>query len=68
MSTLTHPLRPAAARPAHPARRALLALAEALARIALHRPDHRAAEARDAAEARRERDATRLLALSSPLR
>ena len=68
MSTISQPLRLAAARPATPARRALLALAEALARIALHRPDRRAARARDAADARRELDALRLLALASPLR
>lgn len=68
MSTISQSLRLAVARPASPARRALLALAEALARIALHRPDRRSAEARAAAEARRERDALRLLAQSSPLR
>lgn len=68
MSTISQSLRLDAARPATPARRALLALAEALARIALHRPDRRADEARGAAEARRERDALRLLAQSSPLR
>jgi len=68
MSTISQPLRLAAARPATSARRALLALAEALARIALHRPDRRSAELRDAADARRERDALRLLARTPPLR
>lgn len=68
MSTIPQPLRLATARPTTPTRRALLALAEALARIALHRSDPRAAQQRDAAETRRERDALRLLALTSPLR
>lgn len=68
MSTISQPLLLPAARPATPARRALLALAEALARIALHHPDRRSAEFRDAAQARRERDALRLLALTSSLR
>ncbi|MFC7431966.1 MULTISPECIES: hypothetical protein [unclassified Agrococcus] len=68
MSTLTQPMVLAVARPTTRARRALLALAEALARIALHRPDARAAALRHEAEARRERDADRMLALSPPLR
>ena len=68
MSTITQPLRLDAARPSHPARRALLALAEALARIALHRPDPRADRLRAAAEERRDRDALHLLAQTPPLR
>ena len=70
MSTISHPghLRLAAARPTHPARRALLALAEALARIALHRPDPRDDAFRDDAQERRERDGLRLLAQTAPLR
>jgi len=68
MSTLTRPVRLATVRPASPARRALLALAEVLARIALHRPDRRATTVRAEAEERRERDALRLLALAPPLR
>lgn len=68
MSSMTTTLRLHAARPASPARRALLALAVTLARVAMHRPDHRAAATRRAAEEQRDRAALRLLALTPPLR
>ncbi len=68
MSTLIQPVVLASARPTTRARRALLALAELLARIALHRHDARAIALRVEAEERRERDADRLRALALPLR
>jgi hypothetical protein len=68
VSTLTQTMSIAAVRPTNPARRALLALAEVLARIALHRADHHALAMQAEVAERRERDANRLRMLTSPLR
>ncbi|QCR20334.1 hypothetical protein [Agrococcus sp. SGAir0287] len=68
MSTISQPLRLAARRPASRARRALLALAEALAQLALQHPEPRDDAFRADAQDRRERDALRLQSLTAPLR